>query len=491
MQKFTILLIFILFTSLQAFAQLVPQEDSNEKVGFVNEAGQYVIKAQFDDAGNFDNGIARVQKGSKYGFINEIGEYVVKPKYSSVGIYNEFGLAKVSVGGKNNSQTGELDGAKWGFINRSAIEVIPPKYSVAGEFGENGITYVAVGTKTTYNYVNGESVQRTVGKKKGFINKDGVLLTKIQYDMVQTNFTYGRAMVEMKDKKGYINEQGQEVVPLKYDVAYSFTDLLAAVAVRNSKNTYNWGFIDTDGNEVVPVSYEHLYLFYNGIAAIKQSGKWAFIDNTGKNLTDFVYSDLIQYTDIPFVYVTKDGKAESFKIKNGTWGLMNNKGEMLTPLKYTDIKPFNKVNLAMVSNGEYWGWINKKGKEVIPLKHSGAIDFQDGIAIVLNNGKINYIDSLNKILLKTDYIDATTFENGVSRVKNSEEKWGGIDIKGKTIVPFFAENATEVRNIIEQFYIRKQKPLTQRDVKLYKLYESKEMNKFKIVDTIPQDMWDY
>ncbi|MBI1929008.1 WG repeat-containing protein [Candidatus Poribacteria bacterium] len=38
-----------------------------------------VIKPQFDDAGFFDEGVARVKTGNRYGYIDKNGKYVWKP----------------------------------------------------------------------------------------------------------------------------------------------------------------------------------------------------------------------------------------------------------------------------------------------------------------------------------------------------------------------------------------------------------------------------
>ena len=61
-------------------------------------------------------------------------------------------------------------------------------------------------------------------------------------------------------------------------------------------------------------------------------------------------------------------------------------------------------------NGNKYGYINKNGKEVVEAKYSSAVAFSEGLAAVMN----------------------------------SSDKWGFIDDKGKTVIPFnlylFVEN---------------------------------------------------
>ena len=54
------------------------------KYGFINPAGEFVIKPQFDYAVWFSDGVARVEIADKYGYINKAGEYVIKPQYLRV-----------------------------------------------------------------------------------------------------------------------------------------------------------------------------------------------------------------------------------------------------------------------------------------------------------------------------------------------------------------------------------------------------------------------
>ena len=64
------------------------------KWGFIDRKGNMVIAPRFDDAGSFENGLSYVVlNGEGAGLINVHGEYVIKPRYSSVwsqggGIYN-------------------------------------------------------------------------------------------------------------------------------------------------------------------------------------------------------------------------------------------------------------------------------------------------------------------------------------------------------------------------------------------------------------------
>ena len=65
-----------------------------KKYGFIDKSGKVVIELQFDDAGYFSEGLARVEKDGKWGFIDKSGKVVIEPQYDYVGDFSE-GLAKV------------------------------------------------------------------------------------------------------------------------------------------------------------------------------------------------------------------------------------------------------------------------------------------------------------------------------------------------------------------------------------------------------------
>ena len=528
--------LFIVFLSTPIFAQL-PKENEKGKFGYVDENDNYIIKPRWDEADDFYDGFARVKKGNVYGFINETGAYVVKPKYTFVGNYDENQICKVGIGGKEDKKTGVLVGVKYGFIDRSLNEVIKPKYSFVGEPDKNGICWVNIGgkiytaskfyaetdnvyggkwgymqlpsgkelTKLEYSRLKGSFsdsgyswVQK--GKKYGFIDNQGNTIIEAKYEAIQDTFTNNAVWVRPKLKKekfGFIDNNGRTITEIKYALAFPFSDNCAAVIVRDKKKKkYFGGYINTEGKYIVePIYNKVMQRFHDKISAVQKDDRWAFINTSGEIISDFEYKEIVFYNNNKgFTHVTKNGtKDKAGNIASGDWGIANNQGKLLTPLKYRLIGGVNAENLMRVSDGTNWGWVNLQGEEVIPLKYSASHDFNDGLAVVIENGKASWINPQNKIILKTDYADASIFQNGVACVKDaSTKKWGAIDIKGNILVPFFTEDVAEARNIVDTMYLKKKKPLTKRDVKLYTLYyRERPQDKFKIVEIIPTDMWDF
>ena len=85
------------------------------------DAREIVIPAQFKNAEDFSEGLARVREGKLWGFIDTNGAWVVPAKFKSVHDFSN-GLARV--------RTADL----WGYIDKSGNFVIPEKFGGADNF---------------------------------------------------------------------------------------------------------------------------------------------------------------------------------------------------------------------------------------------------------------------------------------------------------------------------------------------------------------------
>jgi len=360
---------------------------------------------------------------------------------------------------------------KYGYANVYGEFVITPQFDYASEFSDD----IACVRK---------------GKKWGYINAQGTPIADIKYEAIQNNFTDGLAWVKLKSKYGYLNKTGEQVVPLKYENAYPFSDGCAAIVVKDKKKFF-FGYINTAGDEIVAPIYEDcITRFAYERSAIKKDGKWAIINTKGEQITGFEYLNVIvSPKNKGYIIVTKDGtKNNAGEIKSGNWGILNSEGKLITPLKYQAVHNFNDENLILASAGEFWGWVNMQGEEVIPLKYKQVLDFSEGLAAVLDNGRVNWINAKNETVLKTDYTGTTYFEGGVAYVKDRYGKWGGINKRGDIVIPLIAESYQEASDIYLRFG---KKPLTARHVKQYLLYKNRPQDKYKVKDKIPEDMWDF
>ena len=93
----------------------------NNKLGFINKNGEWIIEPNYSNAKDFSNGLAPVEKNGKWGYIDESGEIKIPVKYNDAELFSDNGLAPVKQNGK------------WGVVDIEGNIVVEPKY----EFKDN------------------------------------------------------------------------------------------------------------------------------------------------------------------------------------------------------------------------------------------------------------------------------------------------------------------------------------------------------------------
>jgi len=229
----------------------------NNKYGYMKN-GKMVIKADYDHASEFSEGLARVGKNKKYGFINEKGKVVVPIQYAAASNFN-YGLAVLKTA---DNQTYFIDRTgkpfneniyqdaksfseglaavqdqyyKYGFINTQGDVVIPHEYAAVSWFKE-GIAAVgkSEGGKTLYTYIykNGDKMtdfefeeakdfQSGVGrvKKNGkfaLIDKFGVPITAYEFDYIsEFNDEDNLALAKKSGFDVYLDKEGRAYVKVE------------------------------------------------------------------------------------------------------------------------------------------------------------------------------------------------------------------------------------------------------------------------------------
>src|SRR5581483_5631646 len=78
--------IIVLLLAVNTGAQQQPKRPllsftRHDKYGYINRAGEVVVKPSFDRADEFSEGLAYVAVGDRYGYIDEAGKLVIKPQF--------------------------------------------------------------------------------------------------------------------------------------------------------------------------------------------------------------------------------------------------------------------------------------------------------------------------------------------------------------------------------------------------------------------------
>jgi hypothetical protein len=256
-------------------APAAPLDENPRKLGFIDRAGKFVIKPQYEFDGNqfygFSSGLSVARSGGKYGFIDHTGKWFISPKFDFAKDFSE-GLAAIKVNGR------------WGFINTAGEVVIPPKF-------QDGISGI---DGNFFEFSEGLSPVR-VGQKIGYIDSRGQFVILPKFDE-GSKFSEGLASVKVGEKRGYINALGQMVITPKFYVAGEFSEGLAPV-IADSPTDGKFGFIDTSGELIAPAQFDYAEKFSEGFSVVLKNDRWGFIDKSGKIVVPTIFSSATGFSE--------------------------------------------------------------------------------------------------------------------------------------------------------------------------------------------------
>lgn len=256
------------------------------------------------------------------------------------------------------------------------------------------------------------------------------------------SFSEGFAAVQHNGLWGYIDKEGNEVIPCQYESAEDFNNSRAIVSKGGL-----YGCIDTKGNEVVPFEYgwiHHYTDYFTVNKDYKNIHGCGYLDNEGKEIAPCIYSAISSFSD-----------GLSRVRKDDLYGFIDKQGKEVIPCKYEYAEVFSD-GLALIEREGLYGFIDKQGNEVIPCKFTYAHSFSEGLAAVQmadadGISKVGYIDSKGNETIHCIYNVADgmhPFSKGIAVVMDEQGFLGGVDAKGKEILPFVYGDIQVFDNVI-------------------------------------------
>ena len=228
-----------------------------------------------------------------------------------------------------------------------------------------------------------------------------------------------------------------EIVPCKYDEVRDFSEGLAAVCVGDYL-TGKWGFIDKTGKEVVPCKYEvEVGDFDQGLATVGIGMEYSIpmlglIDKTGKEVAPCKYAHVSAFNQ---------GLAAVNLYGGNYCGFIDTTGKEVVPctLEYFWIsEPHDGLAVVRGSGGStsyLYGFVDTTGKEIVPPKYDSVSNFSEGLAAVELDDKYGFVDATGKEIVSPKYDRVGDFSDGLAAVWLKDKGWGFIDTTGKEVVP--------------------------------------------------------
>lgn len=364
---------------------------SNDKWGFVDKEGKYIINAQFSKADYFSCGLALVANADgKYGFIDDEGNYIINAQYIAALPFIEDKACVISEGSS-------------------------PKYiNTKGELVFELATAVEAGS-----FHDGLAKFKDEKGKWGYVDKEGTIKINAQFDDAQ-DFCNELAAVKTEGKEGaegiwgYINTSGEYTINPQFNEASYFIGDLACVS-----NGKQYGYINKKGEYAINPQFDQAGWFLNGMAPVKGDKTWGFIDEKGKYTINPQFSAALCFVS-DLAPVSQDGK----------WGYVNAEGKYIVNSQFENASMFIG-KLAIIESSDKYGFIDKEGKYLVnPQFDRIDIDIANIYAILGTGYRIynetvqsDKVPPLDKIVTQFfEYLNKMDFENAkkISTKKSAE-----------------------------------------------------------------------
>ncbi|KQT01579.1 hypothetical protein ASG42_26550 [Rhizobium sp. Leaf391] len=345
-----------------------------------NDHGQRIAKT-FERASMFSEGLAAVRIDGLFGYIDTAGNVVIRPTFDLAGPFHE-GFAEVLVGGQA------------GVIARNGDVVVQPQFRRAVP-AMRGVFVVQTGKYAPIRDPEFESLdsfrtsywsQRPAGLYRlnhGWVTREAYKFEPFGGDLVwaqKMGSGWARYGLMRSDGRWHVEPAFDDVQPLRNERA------IVTINVGEGMNQHRlWGSVDQEGRVVIPLQYDWLSYWQQNYSIVRQNGREGFIGKDGKLLGGRLF-DKVQRDD--------EGKPSTVQIDDIWYGIRPD-GEIVEPppqraavhgrdggrlevSKATECKG----GLFIFAKDGLWGMKYPDGRVLVEPEFSAISCFSQGVAWV-------------------------------------------------------------------------------------------------------------
>ena len=406
------LVALFLSTVIVSAGPLTPKQDKKGRWGYVDESGDWAIKAKYDAASPFDGAVAIVAKDGQQGLVNGEGKEVLKCKYAMLlKIDSESYFAKDASGKwvgydvKKNDDY-KLSDVKIENVNDSNVIItctvdLGWLYTNRGRYMKTGMF---INKNTGKGYASGFTGFRKLGPN----------IYMLAYGQANKSKVYtGSGQLLTNDFDGNIGMKGNFIL-------------------LGSSSSQNPVIATSDGNVLTVVDKA------NSSYIVKNSqGKYGVIAETLYLKIPFEY-DFVEGLDNQGFYVKKDGLL----------GYAKADGSLQIPCKYSEMSCLDTNDegpVFIVMSNWKRGIVGSSGTEILPCDYNEITKagFYDYLFVHKDNTVGLYDMRNNKMLVETGkYSSIEQRTPGPITVVTQNGKEGVLDKNGKLIIPCIYEEIT-------------------------------------------------
>lgn len=266
-------------------------------------------RSTYDDVTAIFNKTIAVQVDNLWGLGKYDGSLIIPCEYEKISTFNN-DRAIVQKDGEiyavdsNNNRLALLKEKVLDFGNysggRITLEMEDGWRRASGDFEIGSMVFEKIGT-----YSNGYAAAKQNGKW-GLIDLSSDWLVPAEYDeiiMDELGRSFAQDAVFVRDGDSIKLIVKGELKPDNYEDARPFSDEGFAAVKQNGK----WGFIDTAGEVRIGFQFDDALSFGQHLAAVKQGGLWGYINLFGKMVIEPVFIEAKSFSNGGVPVLTEQG----------------------------------------------------------------------------------------------------------------------------------------------------------------------------------------
>lgn len=338
---------------------------SRPKWGYIDVSGKVRIEAKFDDAKDFQEGVAVVTHDNDFVWLNSEGQEILRKPVSMYGdhVFLDSGYHEGILRFMNRGKLLDAGGGgaapeyddTYGAMDKNGNIVLE---RVFGEVGipDEGLIYTEKKRKIEKNFISGPYDGAYYDLKGNKV-----------FDVKRHSWGFSEGLASIYNS--FVDKKGRVVFTGDFNCTNKFSEDLASVWIKQP-GTMASGFIDLKGHWAIAPKFQLANAFSEGLAAVMTHDQlWGYIDKTGA-----------------FIIEPRFAWANAFHDK------------------LAKVRDYPSIG--------HWGYINPSGKWIIPPVYDyRSGDFKDGLALLQRNLMAVYVDqSGNPIFsfVRTEPEDETT-----------------------------------------------------------------------------------
>jgi hypothetical protein len=267
----------------------------------------------------------------------------------------------------------------------------------------------------------------------GAVHRDGTIAVPPRYDWVGT-FSNNRAAVRVGGLYGFVDEEGREVVKPQYRIVDDYKFGFAQVDVDGKS-----GLIDRDGEMVIEPKYGFIQAIARdrfGVSERRQLGGMIGGEDFSGTRVAFTPSGGVSVSMIGLILGPSNTEpAIATDVIDISGQRIGSAGPSWTP-------GFDKddPSIRWVQRDKLWGLARTDGSWLIEPKFEQAGALTDGLARVVINGKVGFIDKTGNFVIEPMFDSAREFTLG----RTSAERDGIFGVIDKTGSWVFQTNYQQI-----------------------------------------------